>query len=266
MLQASRLCGGYGPRQVVGPVDLEIRAGTCVGILGPNGAGKSTLLRLLAGIFPARDGEVLLLGRSLLGWRRREVARLVGFVPQSLSVAFPLTVQEMVMQGRAPHLGAWQPAGPADEAAVEAALTEVGLADRRDVGVHTMSGGERQLVLLARALAGQPRLLLMDEPATGLDIRHQLDLVDTVRRLVRTGVGAVVVLHDWNLATRLADLVVILKEGRVAARGAPDETMVPEVLGEVFGVVVDRLPAPCGPILVPRAAPNARSRQSTVDG
>jgi iron complex transport system ATP-binding protein len=181
-LQASRLGGGYGPRQVVGPVDLEIEAGTCLGILGPNGAGKSTLLRLLAGILPARAGNVLLLGRSLTAWRRREAAQVVGFVPQSLSVAFPLTVLEMVMQGRAPHLGAWQPAGPADEAAVEAALAEVGLGARRNVGVHTMSGGERQLVLLARALAGQPRLLLMDEPATGLDVRHQLALVDTVRR------------------------------------------------------------------------------------
>ena len=252
-LQANRLCGGYGTHQVVGPVDLEIEPGTCVGILGPNGAGKSTLLRLLAGILPARAGEVLLLGRSLTAWRRREVAQVVGFVPQSLSVAFPLTVLEMVMQGRAPHLGAWQPAGPADEAAVEAALHEVGLGTRRNVGVHTMSGGERQLVLLARALAGQPRLLLMDEPATGLDVRHQLALVDTVRRLVTTGVGAAVVLHDWNLAARLADRVLILQEGRAVASGPSREVLLPEILGRVFGVTVDCLPAPGVPVLVPRS-------------
>ncbi|MCU0291991.1 MAG: ABC transporter ATP-binding protein [Thermoanaerobaculaceae bacterium] len=253
-LQARRLCGGYGARQVVGPVDLEVEAGSCVGILGPNGAGKSTLLRLLAGILPARAGEVLLLGRSLSSWRRREAARVVGFVPQSLSVAFPLTVVEMVMQGRAPHLGAWQPPGPADEAAVEAALHEVGLGARRDVGVHTMSGGERQLVLLARALAGQPRVLLMDEPATGLDVRHQLALVDTVRRLVATGVGAAVVLHDWNLAARLTDRVLILQEGRTVASGPSGEVLLPEILGAVFGVTVDRLPAPGVPVLVPRGA------------
>lgn len=252
-LRASGLCGGYGTRQVVGPVDIEVEAGTCVGILGPNGAGKSTLLRLLAGILPTRAGEVRLLGRALTAWRRREVARIVGFVPQSLSVAFPLTVLEMVMQGRAPHLGAWQPPGPADEAAVGAALREVGLEARRDVGVHTMSGGERQLVLLARALAGQPRVLLMDEPATGLDVRHQLALVETVRRLVATGVGAAVVLHDWNLAARLTDRVLILQDGRAVAGGASHEVLVPEVLGKVFGVTVDRLPAPGVPVLVPRS-------------
>lgn len=251
-LVARGLCGGYGARHVVGPVDLQLPVGSCSAVLGPNGAGKSTLLRLLAGILRPTAGEVEVFGRDLLTMRRREAACLVGFVPQTLTVAFPLTVHEMVMQGRAPHLGPWRPAGPADEAAVEAAMRDLGLGAHRDTPVHTMSGGERQLVLLARALAGEPRLLLLDEPATGLDVRHQLALVDTVRGLVARGVGAAVVLHDWNLARRLADTAVVLERGLVAAEGPPDEVLTPELVARVFGVTVERVSAPGGPVLVPQ--------------
>ena len=258
-LIARGLCGGYGARRVVGPVDLQLPVGRCTAVLGPNGAGKSTLLRLLVGILRPTAGEVEVLGRELLSLRRREAARLVGFVPQAVTVAFPLTVYEMVMQGRAPHLGPWRPAGPADEASVEAAIRDLGLAAHRHTPVHTMSGGERQLVLLARALAGEPRLLLMDEPATGLDVRHQLALVDTVRGLVARGVGAAVVLHDWNLARRLADTAVVLDRGLVAAEGPPDEVLTTALVARVFGVTVERVAASEGPVLVPQHASVAAS-------
>lgn len=251
-IEARGLCGGYGTRQVVGPVDLSMPAGSCAVVLGPNGAGKSTLLRLLGGILRPSAGHVEVLGRPIHTLRRREVARLVGFVPQAVSLAFPLTVHEMVMQGRAPRLGPWRPAGSEDEAAVEAALADLDLDGRRETPVHTMSGGERQLVLLARALAGEPGFLLMDEPATGLDARHQLALVETVRRLVRRGVGAAVVLHDWNLARRLADTAVLLDAGRLAASGPPDEVLCPQIVGRVFGLTVERVEATDGPLLVPR--------------
>lgn len=253
-LVASGLCGGYGPRHVVGPLDLQLPVGSCTAVLGPNGAGKSTLLRLLAGILRPSAGRVEVFGRDLLTMRRREAACLVGFVPQAVAVAFPLTVHEMVMQGRAPRLGPWRPAGPTDEAAVEAAMRDLGLGAHRDTPVDAMSGGERQLVLLARALAGEPRLLLMDEPATGLDVRHQLSLVDTVRALVSRGVGAAVVLHDWNLACRLADIAVVLDRGLVAASGPPDEVLSPDLVARVFGVTVERVSASGGSLLVPRQA------------
>jgi len=253
-LSARGLCGGYGARRVVGPVDVDIAAGSCTAVLGPNGAGKSTLLRLLAGILRPSAGMVELLGRDIAAMRRREVACLVGFVPQALALAFPLTVHEMVSQGRTPRLGPWRPAGLADEAAVEAAMRDLGLGAHRDTPVHTLSGGERQLVLLARALAGEPRLLLLDEPATGLDVRHQLQLVDTVRRLVERGVGAAIVLHDWNLACRLADTALVLHGGTIAASGPPHEVLSPDLVARVFGVAVERVLTPGGLLLAPRHA------------
>jgi iron complex transport system ATP-binding protein len=257
LLEARELSGGYGAGDVVRSVSLAVGEGRCTAVLGPNGAGKSTLLRLLAGILPPTSGTVELSGRSLASWRRREVARVVGFVPQAVSFAFPLTVGELVQQGRAPHLGPWRPPAPRDHAAVAAAIELVGLAGREATAVQRLSGGERQLVLLARALASEPRLLLLDEPATALDLRHQLDLVAILRALVGDGVGVVLVAHDWNLALRLADRVVILERGRLRAAGTPAEVVRPELFRAVFGVEIDLLPQPGGPPLI---VPRQRSR------
>ncbi len=252
LLSASAISGGYGGAEVVREVDLTVAEGECVAVLGPNGAGKSTLLRLLAGILPATSGTVELHGRPLAAWRRREVAQTVGFVPQSVGFAFPLTVAELAQQGRAPHLGPWRPPSPRDHAAVAAALERVGLTGRESAAVHRLSGGERQLVLLARALASEPRLLLLDEPATALDVRHQLDLVAILRELAAEGVGAVVVVHDWNFAVRVANRVAVLQDGRLRAVGAPAEVLRPELFRAVFGVEVDLVERPGGvPLLVP---------------
>jgi iron complex transport system ATP-binding protein len=241
LLRASALSGGYGADEVVRGIDFAVAEGECAAVLGPNGAGKSTLLRLLAGILPASSGNVELRGKSLSAWRRREVAREIGFVPQIVNLAFPLTVTEVVQQGRAPHLGPWRPPSPRDHAAVEAAIARVGLSDRRNVGVQRLSGGERQLVLLARALASEPRLLLLDEPTAALDVRHQLEFASILRQLVSEGVGAVLVAHDWNFALRLAQRLVVLHHGRVWAAGPPEEVMRPGLFRDVFGVEVDIL-------------------------
>ncbi|OYV89879.1 MAG: hypothetical protein B7Z68_11860 [Acidobacteria bacterium 21-70-11] len=254
MLAASALSGGYGGAEVVREVDLAVAEGDCVAVLGPNGAGKSTLLRLLAGILPATSGAVELRGRPLAAWRRREVAQAVGFVPQNVSFAFPLTVAEVAQQGRAPHLGPWRPPSPRDHAAVAAALERVGLAGREGAAVQRLSGGERQLVLLARALASEPRVLLLDEPATALDVRHQLDLVAILRELTAKGVGSVVVVHDWNFALRVANRVAVLHGGRLRAAGTPEEVLRPELFRAVFGVDVELVERPGDvPFVVPRA-------------
>jgi iron complex transport system ATP-binding protein len=253
LLLASALSGGYGEADVVRGVDLEVAEGECVAILGPNGAGKSTLLRLLAGILPASSGDVELRGRTLRSWRRREVAREVGLVPQIVNFAFPLTVAEVVQQGRAPHLGPWKPPSPRDHAAVDAALARVGLSGRGNAAIQHLSGGERQLVLLARTLASEPRLLLLDEPTAALDVRHQLEFAGIVRQLVSEGVGAVLVAHDWNFALRLAHRLLVLHHGRVAAAGWPSDVLRAELFREVFGVEVEVLQRDGGsPTVLPR--------------
>lgn len=253
LLAAHAVSGGYGRCEVVHGADLMLAEGECVAMIGPNGAGKSTLLRLLAGILPAAAGTVELRGRALTAWRRRDVARVVGFVPQGVSFAFPLTVSELVEQGRSPHLGPWRPPSPRDRAAVSGAIARVGLAGMERVAVQRLSGGERQLALVARALASEPRVLLLDEPAAALDVRHQLDLVAILRQLTADGVGVILVVHDWNLALRIAHRVAVLDHGRVRVDGPTAAVLRPEMFREVFGVEVELVPRPAGPpLVVPR--------------
>lgn len=236
LLLARGATGGYGEAPVVEDIHAEVEAGRCLAVLGPNGAGKSTLLRLLAGILPLSAGEILVAGRPIRGWRRRELACFVTLVPQSVAFTFPLSVGEIVGQGRAPHLGPWRPPAAVDQAAVRRALKVVGLEDKEEISVHRLSGGERQRVVLARALAVEPRLLLLDEPANALDLHHQVELARIVRLRLQAGVGVVIVAHDLNLALTLADQVLVLQRGRVVARGAPEEVVSPELLRRVFAV------------------------------
>lgn len=253
LLVAAGLRGGYDGRDVVHGVDLEVRERSCTAVLGPNGAGKSTLLRLLAGVLPGTGGTVELLGRPLASWRRREIARTLALVPQQVQLAFPLTVREVVEQGRAPHLGPWRPPGPHDHEAVATALTRVGLAGAGGRPVQRLSGGERQRVLLARALATEARLLLLDEPAAGLDVRHQLAFVETLRDLQADGVASVVVLHDWNLALQLADQVLVLRGGSSYASGTPAAVLTETLFRQVFGVEVEIVrPTTGAPVIVAR--------------
>lgn len=252
VLSARGLAGGYGAREVVRGVSLDVPRGCCVAILGPNGAGKSTLLRLLAGILPPTQGTVDLLGTPLAEHTRREAARVIGFVPQSVNFAFPLSVEEVVLQARAAHLGPWRPPGRRDLSLVRRALAQVGLAGREDESVTRLSGGERQRVLLARALAGEPEVLLLDEPAASLDVLHQLDLIAVLARKKAAGTAAVLVAHDWNLALQIADLVLVLRDGATVAQARASDLALPEILAGVFGVRVPTVPGPGGrPLLIP---------------
>lgn len=224
-------------------VSLDIGAGRHVVILGPNGSGKSTLLRCILGRVRPQSGSVFLLDRPVGQWAPRELARLVGVVPQEEHWIFPLTVSEAVALGRYPHLGPWRREGPADGAAVERALERCDVAGLRRRRVEALSGGERQRVRIARALAQEPQILVLDEPTIHLDVRHEMEIFELVRALLAdAGLTVVTVTHNLNLAARYADRLALLRSGRLAAEGPPEEVLTRARLEEVFAwpVAVER--------------------------
>lgn len=229
----------YGPRVVLDGVSAAFRTGEVTAVLGPNGAGKSTLLSCLAGLRKPASGGVSLDGRALYAIPETERARRLGFLPQTPEIAWAVDVETLVGLGRLPHRRGRGP-GPEDRAAVARALAAVEMTafGRRDA--TTLSGGERARVLLARALAGEPRWLLADEPLAGLDPGHQFDATALLRRIADLGLGVVLTLHDLPLAARVADRVLLLHEGRCVADGSPGEVLTPERIAEVYGVTARR--------------------------
>jgi iron complex transport system ATP-binding protein len=216
-------------------VSVEVRAGESVAVVGPNGSGKTTLLRVMLGVLPPTEGRVLIDDRPISARSRRELARLIGVVPQREDQLFPLKVEEAVLFGRYPHLSALGLPSAEDRDAVAAALTRCDVAHLVGRRIATLSGGEWQRVRVARALAQAPRLLALDEATTNLDIRHEMQVFELVTNLVRTqGIGAVLVTHQVNLAARFADRVVVMDRGRVRGAGTPADVLSETVLEQVF--------------------------------
>jgi iron complex transport system ATP-binding protein len=222
-------------RPAVDDVSLVVPAGLCTALLGPNGSGKSTLLRLLLGTLAPDDGRVSLEGRPVHEWPRSEMARRIGVVPQGEEINFPITVRELVGMGRYPYLGPWKREREADLRAIDAALERCDIADLRDRPITTLSGGERQRALVARALAQEPAILVLDEPTASLDVRHEMAIFELLRDLGGTGVTVLVVTHSLNLAARFADRLVLLSRGRVAAFGEPPEVIDQALIEAVYG-------------------------------
>ncbi|SCX37548.1 iron complex transport system ATP-binding protein [Klenkia marina] len=232
-LHADRVRWNRGGALVVDGVTLTPRPGATVGLLGPNGSGKSSLLRLLSGTARPDDGTVTLDGTDLRALSRRSVARTVAVVGQHTHTDVDIRVRDVVRLGRIPHRGPLGSRPATDAAAVDAALAATGMTDKADRFWHSLSGGEQQRAHIARALAQEPRELLMDEPTNHLDIRHQLELLELVQRLPVT---TVVALHDLNLAAAYCDEVVVMAAGRAVAAGPPAQVLTPELIGEVYGV------------------------------
>jgi iron complex transport system ATP-binding protein len=225
-------------------VSVRLAAGECLAVVGPNGAGKTTLLRALLGLVPCAAGRALALGRDARAWPRDALARVVGVVAQREEPTFPITVREAVEMGRYPHLGAWRAPGSADRAAVQRAMQRADVASLETRWVETLSGGEWQRVRIARALAQEPRALVLDEPTASLDFRHEMELFELVADLVRRdGLAALVISHHINVAARFADRLVLLAAGRLVADDVPARVLEPERLRAVFGwpVSVHRL-------------------------
>ena len=213
---------------------LAVSPGECVAIVGPNGAGKTTAIRALLGVAPLVSGRALVLGEDVGTWERGEVARAVGVVSQREEPAFPVSVAEVVAMGRYPHLGAWRAPGPADADAIERAMRRADVATLGERLVQTLSGGEWQRVRIARALAQEPRVLILDEPTASLDLRHEMELFELVSGLAKEGIAALLVSHHLNAAARFADRLVLMSAGRLAAEGSPAEVLTAERLSEVF--------------------------------
>ncbi len=222
-------------RPALDGVDVVVPEGSLYAVLGPNGSGKSTLLRVLLGALVPQAGEVRYAGRALGDWRRRELAARVGVVPQGEEQAFPTTVRELVALGRYPHLGPLARERASDRRAVEEAMLRCDVAELAERSVASLSGGERQRTRIARALAQEPRTLVLDEPTASLDIRHEMEILELASALAAGGVTVVLVTHAVNLAARYAARLLLLDRGRPAAEGPPRQVITRERIEAVYG-------------------------------
>jgi len=241
ILQLSDVHFSYDGAEVLRGVHLSVSQGAFVAVVGPNGSGKTTVLRLASGLLRPERGRCLVAGRPTESYRRGELARLVAVVPQESHITFPFTALQVVLMGRGPYLGPLGFESQQDVAIARAALHETDSEELADRLLSELSGGEKQRVIIARALAQEPKLLLLDEATSFLDIRHQLDIFRIVQRLNRErNVTVVMVEHDLNLAALLAERMVLLSEGRVVADGPPGEVLSEANVNEVFGASVRR--------------------------
>jgi iron complex transport system ATP-binding protein len=243
-LAAHRLGFGYRGKPVGREVDLEVRAGEVACLLGPNGSGKTTLFKTMLGLLPPQAGEVRLGGRPIGALARDEIARSVAYVPQAHAAHFPFRVADMVVMGRTAHLGPFASPSREDHARARAALDALGIAALAETEYTRISGGQRQLVLVARALAQDAPAIVMDEPTASLDFGNQVVVLSEVRRLAARGLAVLLSTHDPDHAFSIGHRVALLDGGRLVAHGRPDEVLTPQRLRAVYGVTVavERLP------------------------
>lgn len=254
-LRAQSLTLGYREAAVVDRLDLDVPDGQVTAIVGPNGCGKSTLLRGFARLLPARSGAVLLDGRAIAELPTKAVARQIGLLPQSPVAPEGLCVAELVAHGRHPHQGLLRRHSAEDDAVVAEAMRLTDTIDLADRLVDELSGGQRQRVWVALALAQRPEILLLDEPTSFLDIAHQVEVLELVRRLnAERGTTVVMVLHDLAMAARYADRIIAMRDGRIISQGEPREVVTEELVHEVFDIRCRILTDPDTgtPVVLPR--------------
>jgi len=228
-----------GEREVSRGIDLAVVSGSVTAILGPNGAGKTTLLNLALGWLQPQAGQVMFAGRPIGGWGRRELGRQMALVPQRENPTFEHTVLETVILGRSPHLGLLEMPGANDLEIAHASIARCGLASFSSRSVNCLSGGELQLVLLARALAQEPRLLLLDEPFSHLDLANKSRLLQVIRTLTAQGVTIMLTTHEPEIAAGIATHLVLMREGLVKRIGSLEEVMTGPFLSDIYGIPVE---------------------------
>jgi len=242
-----------GGREILRDVSLELSAGEILVLAGSNAAGKTTLLRVASRVLRPSAGLVRVRGRTAESLSRRALAREIAMVPQDVQVAFPFRAGEVVLMGRSPHLGAFGYESRADVERAREAMERVGIAALADRSILELSGGERQLVLIARALAQDPEVLLLDEPTAHLDLRHRIQVLALVREFAAGGRSALVVSHDLTLAARTCDRIGLLAAGGLLAVGRPREVLSRENLRTAFDIEAEVITAPDGsPLVVPK--------------
>ena len=234
MIEVAGLSFRYGDQEVVRDLCFTLQRGEILGVVGPNGAGKSTLIGLLTRLLKPSSGEIRLGGRRLKEVSRLELARHLAVVPQGSDLPEAFSVQDIMMMGRTPHLGFFASETAKDIEIVQSAMRRTDTWDFRTRQVGSLSGGERQRVLLARALAQEPKFLLLDEPTNHLDLKYQVEVLRFVKREVTRGVGALIVLHDLNLAARVCERILVMQGGACVALGKPADVLSEERVREVY--------------------------------
>ena len=248
-LAAHGLAFGFPGRVVGHDLDLTLDPGEVLCVLGPNGSGKTTLMRTLLGLLPALGGRVTLDGRDIATMTPARVARSMAYVPQASAAHFDFNLLQIAVMGRTAHLGAWQAPGPRDESIALRSLARMGVESLAERAASRVSGGERQLALIARALATEARTIVMDEPTASLDFGNQARVLEHIARLRGDGVSILLCTHDPDHALRVADRVLLLRGGQPLAQGAVAQTLTAENLGRLYGVpvVVADMATPAGP-------------------
>jgi iron complex transport system ATP-binding protein len=245
ILKMDKVCFRYGRGWAVEDISLEAERGEVIGLLGPNGSGKSTLLGVIDGLAVPQKGNVLIKGIPIRDYSRQALAREVAMVPQENHFSFSFSVLEVVLMGRFPYLGNFRFEGKKDLDVVNKVLSATGTLSLADRPITGLSGGEKQRVLLARALAQEPSIILLDEPTAFLDLSYKKEIFDLISSLARkTGVSALVVTHDIDLAARYCNRLVMIRNGRIYAGGAPAQVLNPDNIEAVYGcrVFVDKNP------------------------
>ena len=236
LLDAKNVSIHLSDRLIVKNVNLKVHKRELIGVIGPNGAGKSTLLKSLARLLSFQSGSIKFLGQSLKSIHQQELSQSLSYMAQGDIIHWPLKVEKLISLGRLPYVSAWQSPTQADLSAVREAMNAAEVSHLRGRTATKLSGGERRLVMLARALAVQPKVFLADEPVTGLDPSHQVQVMQLLRKMTEEDRGVVIVLHDLSLAARYCHKIYLMHEGKIVMSGNPREVLTPNNLKAVYGI------------------------------